>query len=431
MSKGLKSIIGLAIMVVAVCIMVFFIFPAIDNEERPDGNAEPENNYSKYTVISTIPMGEGCDMYYKYREYPFYCEGPSQYIIGSDGEIIILDEVLHQVLVYDGDMLRFKHFFEENELIRGLYDTEEGYIVNYYLDKEVYNNKEMKVFDKNGNVTVRTGWYEPEEEEKTPADVVAILDTIESGEDSVYASLIKKDDEGNYYISERRIVEVEGATSFREYYISKYNSDGERVGYAIYDYSEVSDMKFIDMDKEIIMDENNNIYLIECRKEAIVVQLVELGQDDEKLHSERLSAYIDDCRHYAAVGEVQGDGVTWLDIKEEHEYLDTEGCSERIHGYIMEINEDEIIVEEVYMVETYPYGISDYYWQYSYEPVSYKLADDVEIWAYYDNPNIYGTIGIEDLENFELTEGYGSKIEWMIFFNEDGEVQYIEQPYVP
>ena len=431
MSKGLKSIIGLAVMIVAVCIMVFFIFPALDNEDKPDDNEELEKNYSKYTAISTIPMGEGCDMYYKYHEYPFYCEGPSQYIIGTDGEIIILDEVSNQMLVYDGDVLRFKHIFEESELIRELYNTEEGYIVNYYLDKGVYYDKETKVFDKNGNMTVRTGWYEPEEKEKTPADVVAILDTIEGGEDSVYASLIKKDDEGNYYISEMRIVEVEGATGFREYYISKYNSDGERVGYAIYDYSEVSNMKLIDMDKEIMMDENNNIYLIECRKDEIVVQLVELGQDDEELHRERLLAYIDGCRHYATVGEVQGDGVTWLDIKEEYEYLEAEECSERIRGYIMEIKEDEIIVEEVYMVKTYPYGTSDYYWQYSYEPVSYKLADDVEVWAYYENPIIYGIIGIEDLENYELTEGYGSKIEWVLYFNEDGEVQYIYQPYVP
>lgn len=363
-----------------------------------------------------------------------FCQGPNDYVVSPEGEFIILDPVSSQVLVYVGNDLKLKFPVNGERRPSEVHCTDEGYIVNYESDA-AYSEIMSEAYDKNGKYVENGTWFTPADEE-SKNDTIAFLPGDEGQASGSYAELIKLDEKGNYYIRETRYMTLESSLKYFEFYISKYNAKGELTGYAIYDYSgmkEIGDSG----DGLVRMDDKNNIYIMRYHREELIIYQVTLGRDDEAFCQDRIDAYIADSDRYKIneddyEGEVKE--TKWIEILDKEVTLETQmdfkSMAEGGRGYIMEINDDEIVMEMVYRIKAYPYGPDDFYEEYTQERKTFRLAEDVKVWAWalYAEGQL-GIMDVEDITDYERSHGY--KTQWVLYLNEAGEVECIFEPFNP
>lgn len=429
MKKGIKYCIILAAMILVICIMVFVVFPKLDKECKI---VDEPKIYSAYEPVCTIPVGEGCDIYYDYQLYSGIDRGPAEFKLGINGEFVILDPVSSQVLVYEENTLKLKFSINKEREPWAIHCTEDGYIINYVSDA-TYPHDMSEVYTRQGKLVETGDWYSPNKMEVSN-ELISFLKDESDFFDNTYMQLIKKDDYGNYYLYEKKTAMLEEVEQiYIERYISKYNSEGERISYAVYDYTgrDDSELGFI---YNVCMDDDDNIYIMRCHRDNIVIYQVTLGKDDEVERDGRIEKYIQKANRYT-IEKTEGEEATiqWVEVLEEYDYLeDREGFDKFIEGnrgYIMEVDEGEIAMELINEVKTYPYENNDAYFDYTYERKEFKLAEDVEVWAFYEYANRYGIIDYKDILNYERNRGY--KVHWILYLNEAGEVKYIHEPYMP
>lgn len=433
MTRKIKYLICAVSMILAIFIMVLFVLPKLDRDNR---NTEIKKVFSTYTPVCTITMGEGGDMYYRYSFDPLETLSPVKfYVAGNDGEFILYDEMSNRILVYDGNDLRFRYEFDDSCKPSEVHCLEETYVVNClnHAGNEYYKSV---VLDKSGSFVETGKWYTGNRKE-VATDAVALIDKIGSDEAVTFAGLIKIDEDGNYYIRESRTVSLEEGYAYYEYCISKYNSKGERIAYAIYNYSGKEGLR-CDIDDYIQMDDEDNIYVINFFRDNIIINQVTLGQDDEDYRAKRCAAYIEMVNRYK-LNEADFEeepSVDWLEILDEQVSIESmpefDGLTEGDRGYIMEINDGEIVMELIYYVKAYPYELGDIYVEYSQDRKAYKLAENVKVlaWALYGE-NRLGIMKVDDIIDYERLYRYGHKAEWIVYLNKNGEVEYILEPYMP
>ncbi len=280
MRKVLRGII------VGLCVMSAVSMTACS--DKKEDNAEEytlvrnvEEGYAYHALAAEIPAdidygtGEYEDNIINYQttEEKYYI-GPKNYVAISDDEFVVYDRGGEQVVFWD--IVDGMKFYSVKDLgVEGVYY--DGYdVLLKCKDKEYYPIKDDGTISKSPKKDVRIEFGEQEYIEK-----------VEDGENKKVA-VIYIDAEKNFYTHEL-VYLPEYDVEYYEHRICKYDKDGNRLGYAIYD----ADDFVAEPDQTVVVTKNGSIYRMSCENKKVKIYKVTLGTKDRSDLKWKVKEYLE------------------------------------------------------------------------------------------------------------------------------------------
>ena len=248
------------------------------NKNQTTGNVKV--GISSHNLIAEIPAdidygtGEFADDIINYQRVgQIYYIGPKDYLALGDDRFVIYDRGGEQVVwvTHQGN----KFYSVEGLNVEGLYNDGEDVLLKC-SDDNYFPIKEDGTISKSAKKGVKINSIATDELEK-----------MVQGDDR-YVSVIRVDNEGNFYTHEEVFL-PEYNVAYFEHRICKYDKDGKLLGYSLY----YPDDFVAEPDHPVIVLEDGSIYRMVCEKNEIKIYKVTLGTADYYRLKSKVEAYME------------------------------------------------------------------------------------------------------------------------------------------